>query len=73
VPTTQKQTRSSHHQSGKQDERMRGLCISNDLIIQGEPELRAIAPLICQLDTGIRRDEHVDEVDARLGPVRVHE
>ena len=52
---------------------MRGRCIANDLVIQREPELRAIAPLICQLNAGIRRDQRVDEVDARLGPVRVQE
>ena len=52
---------------------MRGRCIANDLVIQDESELRAIAPLICQLDPGIRRDQRVYEVDARLGPVRVQE
>ena len=52
---------------------MRGRRIANDLVFQGESELRAIAPLICQLNTGIRRDQRVYEVDARLWPVRIQE
>ena len=63
----------NHHQPGEQYEGRSRRRIASDLVIQREPELRAITPLICQLDARIRRDQRVDEVDARLRPVRVQE
>jgi hypothetical protein len=48
----QKQT-SNHHQPGKQRESSSRTCVGYDRVIQRQPVLRDIAPLISELNAGI--------------------
>src|SRR5438270_2059161 len=63
----------SDQQAGEQDEGGSGWRIADHTVIQREAELRAIAVLIRELNARIRRDQGVDEIDARLRAMGVRE